>query len=114
MYVIPLTSDPNQAFRCTIPIDGQNTSFDFALRYNTEAEYWVMSAADAVSGQPLVANVPLLAGEYPAANLLEQFAHLDIGMAAMIKTNPDNPCAAADGSNLGADFVLVWAGSVTQ
>jgi len=85
--------------------------FDFALRYNGEAEYWYMGVSDAVTGQVFFSDMPLIAGMYPAANLLEQFEHLRIGAAAVVKINPDNPDDAPNGGNLGRDFVLIWGDS---
>ena len=41
MFIVPLTSEPNQTFRCTVPVNGQNMPFEFTLRYNSEAEYWI-------------------------------------------------------------------------
>ena len=112
MFVIPLTSDPNQNFRCTLPVNGQNMPFDFTLRYNSEAEYWIMSAADATSGDMFVSDIPLISGIYPAANLLEQFEHLRIGAAVVVKTNPDNTDHAPNANNLGIDFQLVWSDNI--
>lgn len=109
MFVVPLTSDPNQSFRCTIPVNGQNKAFDFVLRYNDIAEYWVMAVSDAIDGRMYVSDVPLVAGIYPSANLLEQFEHLRIGAAVLVKTNPDNQDDAPNGFNLGTDFELVWS-----
>jgi len=109
VFVVPLTSEPNQNFRCTIPVNGQNIPFDFTFRYNSEADYWIMSISDATSGNMLVSDLPLLAGIYPAANLLEQFEHLRIGAAVIVKTNPDNPNDAPNANNLGVDFQLVWS-----
>ena len=109
MFVVPLTSDPNQSFRCTIPVNGQNMPFDFTFRYNSEAHYWIMSISDATSGSMYVSDLPLLTGVYPAANLLEQFEHLRIGAAVIVKTNPDNPEDAPNAYNLGIDFQLVWS-----
>ena len=108
MFIIPLTNEPNQNFRSTIPVNGQNMSFDFTFRYNSEAHYWIMSVSDAISGQMFVSDIPLIAGVYPSANLLEQHEHLRIGAAVVVKTNPDNPDDAPNADNLGTDFVLVW------
>jgi len=108
MFVIPLTSQPNQNFRCTIPVNSQNMPFDFTLRYNSEAEYWILSITDAITGQMLASDLPLIAGEYPSANLLEQYEHLRIGAAVIVKINPDNTDYAPNGTNLGTDFQLVW------
>lgn len=109
MFVVPLTSEPNQNFRCTIPVNGQNMPFDFTLRYNSEAEYWIIGIANAVNGQKLLSDIPLIAGFFSAANLLEQFEHLRIGAAVVVKINPDNPDDAPNGNNLGTDFALVWS-----
>jgi len=108
MFVVPLTSEPNQNFRCVIPVNGQNMPFDLTLRYNSEAEYWILAIANATSGQMLVSDLPLIAGVYPAANILEQFEHLRIGVAVVVKINPDNTDDAPNADNLGTDFALVW------
>jgi hypothetical protein len=112
MFVIPLTNEPNQNFRCTIPVNGNNLPFDFNLSYNTEALYWVISISNAVTGQNLVRNAPLLAGIYPGANILEQFEHLRIGSAVVVKINPDNYDDAPGADNLGTDFTLVWGDNI--
>jgi len=83
--------------------------FDFTLRYNSEAEYWIIGIANAVNGQKLLSDIPLIAGFFSAANLLEQFEHLRIGAAVVVKINPDNPDDAPNGNNLGTDFALVWS-----
>jgi hypothetical protein len=82
--------------------------FDFTLRYNSEAQYWIMSVADAISGQMLIKDLVLLAGVYPSANILEQFEHLRIGAAVVVKINPDNTSFAPNADNLGVDFALAW------
>ena len=109
MYIVPLTSRPNQNFRCTIPVNGKNITFDFTFRYNSEANYWIMGVSHATTGQKYVSDLPLLAGVYPAANLLEQYEHLKIGAAVIVKINPDNPDDAPNDKNLGTDFQLVWS-----
>ena len=83
-------------------------AFEFTGRYNSESEYWVISVADTVTSEMLIANIPLLAGIYPSANLLEQWEHLRIGSAIIVKINPDNTDDAPNANNLGIDFVLVW------
>lgn len=108
MFVIPLTNAPNQNFRCTIPINGKSIPLDFTCRYNTEALYWSLSISHGVSGERLVTNMPLISSEYPSANLLQQWEHLRIGSAVIVKVNPDNQDFAPNGDNLGVDFVLVW------
>ena len=108
MYIVPLTSDPNQNFRCTIPVNGQNMTFNFTARYNSEADYWILSVSNAITSKMFISDLVLLAGEYPAANILEQWGHLRIGSAVVVKINPDNRDDAPNAYNLGTDFVLVW------
>ena len=109
MYIVPLTASPNQSFRVTIPINQSNATFDFDCRYNSIADYWSLSVADAISGESLVSNIPLIAGEYPSANLLSQWEHLGIGSAVIVNTNPQNSDYAPNADNLGVDFALVWS-----
>ena len=108
MFIIPTDAKPNQQMRCVVPIDGKNLALLFSLKYNTEAEYWILSVTDDLSGETLIDSLPLIAGVYPSANLLEQYNFLQIGSAVMVKTNPDNPSVIPDGFNLGTDFQLVW------
>ena len=82
--------------------------FNFNFSYNSEANYWIMAVMDTITGKMLVSNIPLIAGVYPSANLLEQFEHLRIGSAVVVKVNPDNEDDAPNDKNLGIDFKLVW------
>lgn len=108
MYEIPITSDPNQNFKCTIPIDGENKSFIFNLKYNTQANYWILTISDDITGKMLIDSLPLITGEYPSANLLEQYNYLNIGSAVIIKVNPDIEVDYPDEKNLGTAFKLIW------
>lgn len=118
IYEIPLTSEPNQNFRCPILIDGENKTFIFDIRYNLEADYWVMTVTDDIkkfSGENfLLANkiildsIPLIAGAYPAANILEQYAYLNIGSAYIVKVNPDITEDNPNDKTLGSGFKLYW------
>ena len=108
MFIIPLTSEPNQSFRCVIPIDNRNVPLLFSLKYNSEANYWVMSITDDITGKMLINSLPLISGEYPSANLLEQYSFLKIGSAVIVKDNPDNADVLPNDKNLGIDFKLLW------
>lgn len=112
MYLIPLTTHPNQTFRCTIPIDGENRSLQFTLRYIEQAGYWLLSLADGNTGVPLVDNLPVLTGEYPAANLLEQYGYLKIGSAVVVPAGFGNSKLEPNDQTLGTDFVLVWGDTI--
>lgn len=103
--IIPLTAKPNQAIDTLVSVDGKNLRLKLFIRYNTVAGYWVMSVGN-ISGI-LVDSIPLLTGNYPAANILSSFPYLVIGSAYIINAGgvlSDYP----DDTNLGSDFVLVW------
>ena len=108
--VIPLTSEPDQKFKITLPIDGKNITLSLRIRYNTAGNYWWLSVTDS-NGNMLIDSLPLFTGEYPAADILGQYSYLNIGSACVIKTGTaqmDIP----DDTNLGTEFVLVWGDAV--
>lgn len=109
--IIPLVPGSNQSFSCTLPVDSQNITLGFSFTYNTVGEYWFMSVSDARTNTMLLDAVPLVTGEFPAADLLGQYAYLGIGSAAIIPTgtlSTDRP----DETTLGTDYVLVWGDSI--
>ncbi len=112
MYVIPLTTEPNHSFNCTIPIDGVNRRLSFVLRYNSIAAYWNLTIKDGVTGNTLIDAIPLLVGQYPAANLLEQYSYMKLGSAVLVSQGDLPEDANPDDTNLGADFFLVWGDTI--
>jgi hypothetical protein len=114
MFIIPTSPEPNQVFRCVIPVDGRSLALMFSLKFNTEARYWVMSLTGDVTGEMLIDSIPLIAGRYPSANILGQYAFLGIGSAVIVKTNPDNPAFTPDETNLGTEFQLVWSDTIYE
>lgn len=105
-YELPITSDPDQTFSCTIPINGKNVTLNFRLRYNDQAGFWWLTISDQ-SGNILLDSLPLLSPASPNGNILEQYQYLGIGSAYLIKTGslPDD---SPNSSNLGTDFKLLW------
>lgn len=101
--VIPLTTDPNDTFTSTIPINGENKKFYFFLRYNEEAGYWVMDLSDE-NKEPVVSSIPLISG----INILGQYEYLKIGKAYIVKTDSSLLADKPDVTNLGTTFKLVW------
>ena len=108
-FEIPVTSEPNQTFRTTIPIDGINKTFIFNIRFNSGSGYWVMTLTDDLTNRNLVDSIPFFAGIFPAANLLEQFAYLNIGSAYVVKVNPDIVEENPNAETLGSGFKLFWS-----
>lgn len=103
MYVIPLTTSPNQSFTSTIPVDGGKIKFNFFLRFNTEQEVWEMDIMDS-NKNPIINSIPLVCGN----NLLEQYSYLNIGSAYIVKNNVNLNLDRPNDSNLGTDFILLW------
>lgn len=109
--IIPLTPNANQSFSCTLPVDAKNITLAFTFRYNTIGGYWFMSVADAKTSAQLLDAVPLVTGEYPAADLLGQYEYLGIGSAAIVPTST-LATSIPDDTTLGTDYVLVWGDTV--
>jgi hypothetical protein len=105
--VVPLNSAPNQLFNITIPLANKNLRLSLNVRYNSEAEYWTLTITNSETGIILIDSLPLVTGEYPSADLLQQFGYLNLGSMGVVKTKDiltDRP----DDSNLGTDFLLLW------
>lgn len=111
LYVIPLTADPNQTFRCVIPIDGDNKALRFFLSYNAVAKYWNMRISDD-NNNTIVDSIPIITGEYPAANILEPYSYLNIGSATVVPVGSMPPEKVPDDANLGTEFFLVWGNTI--
>lgn len=104
--IVPVTSAPNQAFAVSLNVDNAVLVLQLRLRFNEIAGYWTMTVADR-AGKTLVDSVPMLTGEYPAANLLQQHRYLGIGSAYVVNASGvSDPWPGP--SNLGTDFILLW------
>lgn len=105
--VVPLDNSPNQTFAISLSVDGSILQLNLAISFAEMAGYWLMDISD-VNGNLLLASIPLITGEWPAANLLAQYAYLGIGSAYVINAGQaaiDYP----DSVSLGTSFVLVWS-----
>lgn len=110
--VVPIASGTNQTVTCTLPVDSGNITLNFSFTWNDPGGYWWMSITDS-SNNLLLDAVPVITGQYPAANILRQYAYLGIGSAYLVPTSsnlPDNP----NFTELGSDFVLVWGDTPTS
>ena len=107
-HVIPLDTTPDQQFSVTVDVGGVNIPLILHIRYNTEGEFWRMDVTNGKTQKMLISNLPLVTGEYPAANLLRQHGYLGIGSCVMVK-NTDMTEAEIPGLfDLGSDFLLLW------
>lgn len=107
MYKIPLTNSPNQTFSITIPINGENKTFVFNLKYNYQAKYWLLTIEDYETEQILVSNIPLLSSTFDFASILKQFEYKLIGNAYVVPVY-NQSLSMPDNKNIGTDFALMW------
>jgi hypothetical protein len=111
--IVPLVPNINQSFNCTLPIDSKNLTLAFTFIYNAVGNYWFMSVTDTRTNTLLLDAVPLIRGEYPAADILGQYGYLGIGSALIVPTSSlgtDIPHEL----DLGTEYVLVWGDTVVS
>lgn len=107
-HEIPLDTTPDQEIHITVEANKENIPLILRIRFNTEGEFWHMAVSNGTTGDMLISNVPLVTGEYPAANLLRQFEHLGIGAAMIVKVTEQTEKDIPGITDLGTDFVLAW------
>lgn len=105
---IPLTTAPNQKFTCSLQVDGQNKTLSFFVSWNSVAGYWTMNITDEATNTALLSSIPLIPGDPPANNILEQYAYLGIGSAYVVAAG-SSITESPDDSNLGTEWVLIWS-----
>lgn len=110
--VIPLTPGKNQSMSCSLPVDGANISLSFVFTYNSIGGYWYMSVTDTKKKTLYLDAVPLVIGNYPAANVLSQYSYLKLGSAWVIPSNQAAGLVNPTSANLGTDYVLIWSDTV--
>lgn len=106
LQMIPLTTSPNQTFQSTLSVDGKNITLEFNLKYNEMAEYWIMKISDS-NKVVLLDSIPMVPGDYPADNILEQYGYLGIGSAFIVKATAISVDIPSD-TTLGNEFILIW------
>ena len=105
--IVPLDTSPNQNFQIALSVDGATLTLQLTIRYNEMASLWMMTIRDS-SGNLLLDSVPMVTGDFPAGNLLQQHGYLKIGSAYIINVSggtSDRP----DATNLGTSFLLLWS-----
>lgn len=106
--IIPTSPAPDNTMAVTVDVNGEKIPLLLRFRYNVIGQYWWIDVANAVTNKMYVAGVPLVTGEYPAANLLEQFHHLGIGKALIASMTDTPPTEIPTDRNLGIEFALAW------
>lgn len=104
--VVPLTNDPNQIFSVRLPVDDRNITLILRLRYNTVARYWVLGISDE-NDNALIAGLPLMANQYPCANLLRPWRYLRIGSLYLLASGKDATGVPTD-TDLATEYTLIW------
>ena len=102
---IPLQVAPNQTFSVQLTVDNAQLTLNFALSYSYISGYWNLAVSD-VTGNSLIASVPLVTGWYPCGNMLAQYGYLAIGSAYLLNTG-NAPTDYPGPNDLGL-FSLLW------
>jgi len=105
--LIPVTNDPYQTLQVLLNVNGNNLRLILTISYNEMANYWELGIADQ-NGNMLVDNIPLITGDWPAANILDCYQYLEIGSAYVINASNAAENDYPNSSSLGTDFVLLW------
>ena len=109
--IIPLTNAPDQTLSVILKVDGKVLRLGLNIYFSEMAQYWVMDISD-VSGNLLLSSLPMITGDWPAANILAQYGYLLIGSAFLInvgQVSDDYP----NSTELGNSFSLLWDDTVT-
>jgi len=110
--LVPLNSSPNQTFLANLTVNGAALRLNLSLSFNEIAQYWTMEIAD-VNNNVLIAELPLVTGSFPSANLLEQFQYMMIGSCYLLNvSNGGTSLDYPNGNDLGTDFILLWGDNV--
>ena len=107
-YTVPLDTTPEQEIDITLDMGDEALDLTLHLTYNTEGDFWRMDIRRQEDDEILIANLPMLTGEYPAADLLGQFQYLGIGSAVILKLSDDVISDYPDLESFGTEFALFW------
>ena len=111
MFLVPVTSQPNQTIFFTATINGSNMTHELVLKF-VDDTYWTMDILDHITGTTYLTAIPLVPGESPAQNILEAYDSLRIGSAYIVPTDnlqTDGPIT----DNLGTNWVILWMTIIT-
>ncbi len=108
MIQIPITNQPNQSFRVSMPQGEINLPLSFYVYWNRTASYWQMDIQSIATGDDLIVGLPLLSAEHPAQNILEQFEYLDIGEAYVVPVSANPPTSHPLENDWDSNYILLW------
>lgn len=104
--IIPVQAIPNHKFSSRILVDNQNLTLQFELQYNDIANYWLVNINDH-NGRALISCLPVI----PAQNILEQYAHLQIGSAYIVPVQTIKEQWPTQ-HTLDSEWYLLWSDTV--
>lgn len=109
LHVIPLSNtDTQHIFSVSVEVDGRILRLMLHIWYNTEADFWKMDVIDGVTKEYLIANAPLVTGEYPAGDLMRQFRYLGLGSVVIVPVSDETKSDRPQSYDLGSNFQLLW------
>jgi len=109
--IIPLDVSPNQTLLVPLAINGGITRLNLFIYYNDIALYWVMNVKDQYLND-IISGIPLITGDWPAANLLRAQQYLGIGSCYIVNNSNTVLTDYPNDTNLGTGFLLLWSDNV--
>lgn len=106
--IVPTSPAPDNTMSVLLDIDGDKKTYILRFRYNLIGEYWWMDIRDGTTNQMIASGIPLVTGDFPAANLLEQLHYKNIGKVVIVALTQNPPTEIPNVSNLGIEFAMVW------
>jgi hypothetical protein len=111
LTVLPVTSDPNQTFEVSLPIDGRNRRLKFFFNWNPIGQYWQFDLYDQNNeGIQLLSNMPVYSIDYPYNNIILRYEYKEVGSLYVVNVG-DSTSFTADKpnlNNLGSEWLMIW------
>lgn len=111
LSVLPVTSDPNQTFEVSLPVDSTNKRLKFFFSWNPIGQYWQFDLFDQNrNGAQLLSNIPVFPIDFPYNNTILRYEYKEIGSLYLVNVG-DSTSESNDRpniNNLGTDWVMVW------
>lgn len=111
LSILPVTSDQNQTFEVSLPIDSNNRRLKFFFSWNPVGQYWQFDLFDQnKEGIQLLSNMPVFSIDAPYNNIILRYEYKEVGSLYLVNVGnssgdiKDRPNI----NNLGTDWVMVW------
>ncbi len=108
---LPVTNDPYQVIDIPASPDGQAFQARITLRFLPATDHWFLSLSDAISGEILVSQIPVICSYETLNDLFYPFRWLfqgsGIGSFFCVKA-VDRPSSPDPGKENLTEFILLW------